>query len=105
MKEQRILEKLADILRKNGYSVTKQEYTEVSYPSIQEWIENAELPTRAINAIYDNYVFTFSDIEDKDMLELIADVKCGDICKLRNVGAKTQAEIKYALERTLNINI
>lgn len=70
-------------------------------------MKNTELSTRAYNVIYDHYLGNRyrKTTKVKDMLELIADVKSGEICDLHNIGKKTRDEIADALKITLNIDI
>jgi len=107
MNEQRILEKLADILRKNGYKVTRMDYAEEDYPSIADWSKNIELRGRALTALINgNYRGNkWAGRKGKDMLELISDVKTGKILELRGVGEATRADLAHALSSTLHIDM
>ncbi|HKK43887.1 MAG TPA: hypothetical protein VJ964_00070 [Balneolaceae bacterium] len=107
MNEQRILEKLADILRKNGYKVTKLDYTEEDYPSIEDWCKNIGLRGRARSAIRNgNYTGDkWIGRKGKEMVELISDVKTGKILEIRGVGEATRADLAHALSTTLNIDM
>jgi len=107
MKDERILGKLADLLRKNGYEVKKRDYADEDYPDIKQWLEDTGLSGRAFNAIYGHYVRSkfAGQREEKDMLELIADVKSGKVCEIHNIGEKTRKEIAQALRITLHVDI
>lgn len=55
-----------------------------SFNSLEEFVVSADLPHRVLNAIRSHYV-----AKGKDLMDLVKDIKSGEIAEIRNIGEKS----------------